>query len=66
MTQDRAPFSPGLAAVMSFFIPGLGQMCQGKYIGGIAWLIAVPLGYVAFVVPGIVLHLICIVHAARG
>ena len=56
--------SNGVAAVLSLFIPGAGQMYKGKVGQGIAWLIFTVLGYVALVVPGIVLHLICIFHAA--
>ena len=31
--------SPGVAAVLSFFIPGLGQIYNGKFLRGIFWLI---------------------------
>lgn len=54
----------GVAAVLSLFIPGAGQMYKGRVGGGIAWLIFTVLGYMAFVVPGLILHFICIFHAA--
>ena len=34
--------SPGVAAVLSFFIPGLGQFYNGKFLRGIFWLIVTP------------------------
>ena len=56
--------SNGIAAVLSLFIPGAGQMYKGKVGQGIGWLICTIIGYVAFVIPGLVLHFICIFHAA--
>lgn len=34
--------NPGLAAVLSFVIPGLGQFYNGKFLRGIFWLIVTP------------------------
>ncbi|MCL2258879.1 MAG: hypothetical protein FWC18_03520 [Cystobacterineae bacterium] len=62
----QAQWSPGVAAVLSLFFPGVGQMYKGQVLNGIVWLICVTIGYVAFVVPGIVLHLFCIFGAASG
>jgi hypothetical protein len=64
-------WSPGVAAVLSFFIPGLGQIYKGQIINGLFWLfIIIPLGYVlgsfCFFIPGILLHLLCILGAASG
>lgn len=58
--------SAGVAAVLSLVIPGAGQMYAGSVGGGIAWLIFVVLGYLAFVVPGLILHLLCILSAASS
>jgi len=33
---------PGVAAVLSFFIPGIGQIYNGKILRGIFWLIVTP------------------------
>lgn len=30
---------PGTAAVLSFFIPGVGQIYNGKFLRGIFWLL---------------------------
>ena len=57
---------PGIAAVLSFFIPGLGQIYKGQIFNGIAWMIFVPVGYLLFVLPGLVLHLLCIIGAYSG
>ena len=59
-------WSPGIAAVLSFFIPGVGQMYKGQVVLGIIWLIVVPVGYILLIFPGIILHLICIGTAASG
>ena len=49
----------------SFLIPGLGQMYRGDVATGFGWLIATLIGYVLLIVPGLVLHIWCIVSAAR-
>lgn len=59
-------WSPGVAGLLSFFIPGVGQLYKGSIGTGIVWFFAVPLGYVLFVLPGIILHIICICTAASG
>jgi TM2 domain-containing membrane protein YozV len=59
-------WSPGVAAVLSLFIPGAGQMYKGDTLTGLAWLVIVVIGYVMFILPGIVLHVCCIIGAASG
>jgi hypothetical protein len=59
-------WSPGVAAVLSFFVPGLGQLYKGQIINGIVWFLFVGLGYLALILPGLILHLLCIVGAASG
>lgn len=56
--------SPGIAALLSFLIPGLGQMASGQVGIGILWLVGVLAGYFMCFVPGLVLHIVCIVSAA--
>ena len=41
-------------------------MYNGKVVTGLVWLVAVVLGDMAFIVPGLILHLICIIMAAGG
>jgi hypothetical protein len=63
----RTPrWSPGIAAVLSFLIPGLGQMYKGQIAGGLCWMLFVFLGYLCFILPGVALHLCCIFTAAMG
>lgn len=57
---------PGVAAVLSLVIPGAGQMYKGQVLNGLVWLLVVVVGYLMFIFPGLILHLICIVGAASG
>jgi hypothetical protein len=41
-------------------------MYKGQVGSGRVWLLVVIIGYAAFVVPGLILHLICIFSAASG
>ena len=59
-------WSPGVAAVLSFFVPGLGQLYKGQAIGAIMWFVLVGLGYLALCVPGLILHLFCVLGALSG
>ncbi|MEM1013800.1 MAG: hypothetical protein AAGI46_16465 [Planctomycetota bacterium] len=58
--------SGGVAALLSLLIPGVGQMVNGKVGAGIVWLIGTFIGYLLFIVPGLILHIICIVDAANS
>jgi TM2 domain-containing membrane protein YozV len=57
-------WNPGIAGLLSFLIPGAGQIYKGNVGAGIGWLIIVMIGYFLFIIPGIILHIICIVNAA--
>jgi hypothetical protein len=59
-------WSPAAAMFLSFLIPGLGQIYKGQPLNGILWFIVTLVGYVMLVVPGLVLHLCCIVGAGMG
>jgi TM2 domain-containing membrane protein YozV len=59
-------WSPGLAAVLSFFLPGLGQLYKGQIISGIFWFLFVSMGYVALILPGLILHFFCVLGALSG
>jgi TM2 domain-containing membrane protein YozV len=61
-----AKWNGGIAAVLSLVIPGAGQMYKGQVGNGLVWLIVVVIGYFMLVVPGLILHLCCIVGAASG
>ena len=63
----RVPkWSPGVAAVLSFVIPGAGQIYKGDIGKGIFWLIFTVIGYFMLIIPGLIMHLACIVSAASG
>jgi TM2 domain-containing membrane protein YozV len=59
-------WSPGVAALLSFLIPGAGQMYKGDVGTGLIWLIVTIVGYFMFLIPGIIAHLVCIVSASSG
>jgi hypothetical protein len=58
--------NPGVAAVLSFFIPGLGQIYRGDVGFGLLLLIATIVGYALFIVPGVIIHIAAIASAYRG
>jgi len=59
-------WSPGVAALLSLVLPGAGQMYKGNIIRGLLWLVFVVLGYMLYLLPGLFLHLICIISAGSG
>ena len=63
--RSRRPASPGLAAVFSLLVPGAGQLYAGRYVAALLWFLVVTAGY-ALILPGLVLHLFCIVSAASS
>ncbi len=63
----RAP-SPGLSAVLSVLIPGLGQLYSGRLLAGALWFLITGFAYWAVLVPGFLCHALCIwsaYHSAR-
>ncbi len=65
MRWREPSYNPGIAMLLSLIWPGLGQIYRGKLIRGLAWMIVVPLGYICFIIPGMVLHLLCIILAGK-
>lgn len=59
VVQGGGP-SPGVAAVLSFIIPGLGAMYAGSVVLGIVLFVLTVAGYALFVLPGIAMHFISI------
>lgn len=68
LREDAAPdqWKPGVAAVLSLFVPGAGQVYKTQIGAGLCWLVAVACGY--FVLPpvGLLLHVSCVFEATRG
>jgi len=63
-SEPPARYSPAAAAALSLFLPGVGQIYSGRIAQGVGWLLATGLGYLLFLVPGLILHICCIVNAA--
>ena len=62
--QEKRPTEwNGIAAVLSFLIPGLGQLFKGHVLSGLALFAATLLCYGLFILLGIVPHIIAIVDA---
>lgn len=57
-----ATWNPGIAAVLSLFLPGAGQMYKGQIGLGLVFLFCAVLGYFV-IIPGIIIHVIAIYHA---
>ncbi len=58
--------NPGIAAVLSVLIPGLGQIYNGRLIAGLFWFLAAGFGYSAVLVPGFLIHCMSVWCAYRG
>ncbi|MEH8021817.1 MULTISPECIES: hypothetical protein [Rheinheimera] len=59
-----------LAALCSFFVPGLGQLVQGRILAAILFFVICAAGYGTFflIIPGIIaviVHLWAIIDAAK-
>ena len=55
----RAP-SPGIAAVLSVLLPGLGQVYSGRLLAGGLWFLFTGFAYWAVLLPGFLAHALCI------
>jgi TM2 domain-containing membrane protein YozV len=55
-----------MAGFCAFICPGLGHLIVGKPFQALLWLVLIVAGYIMFIVPGVILHIISIVDAARA
>ena len=65
---DRNAPGPGIAAVLSVLIPGLGQVYCGRLFAGAMWFLATAAGYSLILVPGFLIHALCVwsaYHSAK-
>ncbi len=60
--QQRS--SRGVAILFNLFWPGIGQIYQGRAFAGLFFMFGTPIGYLFLLIPGMILHLICILDAA--
>ena len=57
--------NPGIAAVLSFIIPGLGQMYCEQLGRGILFFVGAIIGYAFFVVPGLLVAIFAMADASN-
>lgn len=62
---ERGPH-PGLAAVLSVLLPGLGHVYCGRLVAGALWFLAASFGYWAVLVPGLLIHVISVLCAYQS
>lgn len=58
--------NPAVAAVLSLIVPGAGHLYAGRPMSAVLWFVVVSLGYLLLIVPGVVLHVLCIASAASA
>ena len=59
-------WNPVVAVLLSFLLPGLGQIYKGQVLTGIVWFVVVVIGYAVLVLPGLLLHVFCLIGAGMG
>jgi TM2 domain-containing membrane protein YozV len=64
--ESPPPPSPGVAAVLSVVIPGLGQVYTGRLGAGALWFLGTMFCYGAVLLPGFLIHALCIWSAFDG
>jgi TM2 domain-containing membrane protein YozV len=57
---------PGVAAVLSFFLPGAGHLYNGQVISGLIIFVVTVIGYIMLIVPGLIMHVIAIFSAYQS
>lgn len=57
---------PGIAAVLSVLIPGLGHLYSGRLAAGAVWFLAAAFGYWAILVPGFLIHALSVWFAYQA
>lgn len=60
------PANAAVAAVLSLIVPGAGHLYAGRPLSAVLWFMAVSLGYLLLIVPGVLLHILCIASAASA
>jgi TM2 domain-containing membrane protein YozV len=60
------PANPAVAAVLSLIVPGAGHLYAGRPLAAVLWFVMVSIGYLLLIVPGVLLHILCIASAASA
>lgn len=55
-----------MAGLCAFLCPGLGHLILGKPLQALLWFVLIVGGYFLLIFPGIILHVISIMDAARA
>ena len=61
----RNNHNPATAVLLSMLIPGAGHIYSGRAGTGVAWMATTLTGYACCFLPGLFLHGLCLVSAAR-
>jgi hypothetical protein len=61
----RPRASPVTSVLLSMLIPGAGHIYSGRAGSGVAWMATTLMGYACCFVPGLFLHGLCLISAAR-
>jgi TM2 domain-containing membrane protein YozV len=54
-----------MAGLCAFLFPGLGHLILGKPGQAALWFVVITLGYLLLIVPGLLMHVLSIVDAAK-
>lgn len=66
ITSAPRAWSPGVAAVLSVFLPGLGQIYKGRIAQGCVFFVVTIIGYALYIVPGLFMHVFVLIDAYHG
>lgn len=64
--ETRHAPNAAAAAILSMIVPGAGQLYAGRPLTAIAWFALVTMGYLLLIVPGVILHVLCVASAASA
>lgn len=59
------PDSPATAVLLSLVVPGAGHVYNGRTGAGVAWMASTLAGYACCLLPGVLLHGLCLISAAQ-
>ena len=62
----RTPPNAAVAGVLSLIVPGAGQLYAGHPVSAVLWFVIVSVGYLLLIVPGVILHALCIAQATSA
>lgn len=66
LEEPRQAPNAATAAILSIIVPGAGQLFTGRPLSAIAWFVLVSMGYLLLIVPGVLLHVLCVASAASA